>query len=182
MKKVNLAYNSYSLTSLFLSKLLPLAASSPPGAPGVEAAKPGNVIYSSPVSKTPHITTLENKISVCHVAECRKGEEKKETRSRLLSAGCSAASPGDDKIYSSRSSVCVCVGGSGEEVIIKSVKSTTQSFTRTRTRTHTHTKQPLCAHLCIFKGKTVCFDVVVMFCYCVREVLSFEAVLKFKEN
>lgn len=46
------------------------------GAPGVEAAKPGNVIYSSPVSKTPHITTLENKISVCHVAECRKGGKK----------------------------------------------------------------------------------------------------------
>lgn len=45
------------------------------------------------------------------------------------SVWCTTVTPGDDKIYTSKG--FACVGGSWEEVIIKSVKSTMKSTTKT---------------------------------------------------
>lgn len=60
-------------------------------------------------------------------------ESRKETRlvSAAQSDWCSAVSPGDNKICTSKGFVCAfCVGGSMEEVIIKSVTSTMKCTTK----------------------------------------------------
>lgn len=162
MKKVNLAYNSYSLTSLFLSKLLPLAASSPREL--LESRQPSQEMWFIPPRCQRRHTLPLWRIRLASVTlqSAERGKKKKKPAAGFCQQAAALRLRETIK-YTAADPQCVFVWEAAEKKSSLSQWNQQPSLSHTRALARTHTQNCLSALIFAFsKGKL--FVLMLLLC------------------